>query len=281
MGRVESALRRAAGDPVESGPAVAERVEVEASDPPAEAPTPRVPSLLEHMDPRLTQKVVADEKIEPACREQYRRLAAALHQGHDASGLSVVMVASAVAGEGKTLTAANLALTLSASYQQRVLLIDADLRRPSLHTVFKVSRSPGLTDALTSPEERQPHVQEITPYLSILTAGKLRVDPIAGLTSGRMRRIIDAARATYTWVIVDTPPVGVLTDASLLSSTVDGTILVVRADATPYDLVKRAVDALGGERVVGIVLNRAALRAHRYSYGYGDYHKYLTADDSR
>src|SRR5579864_1369307 len=287
MGRVDSALRRAAS---EGGPALEERADrPDSADGPAPAggaPPAALRSdsrvVLSHINPALAQKVVADDQIDPTSREQYRRLAAALHQGRasTSTGLTVVMVASAVAGEGKTLTAANLALTLSESYQQRVLLIDADLRRPSLHTVFKISRSPGLTDALTSVEDRPMVVQQISPFLAVLPAGKLRVDPIAGLTSGRMRQIVQTARASYDWVLIDTPPVGVLTDASLLSSMVDGTVLVVKADATPYDLVKRAVDAIGGERVLGIVLNRATLHAHRYSYGYGDYHRYLTPESA-
>jgi capsular exopolysaccharide synthesis family protein len=237
--------------------------------------------LRSHVNPALAQKLVVDDRILPASREQYRRLAAALHQAREATGLSVVMIASAAAGEGKSLTAANLSITLSESYQQRVLLVDADLRRPTQHTIFKTSRSPGLTDALTTVDERQTFIQDLSPHLSLLPAGKLTVDPIAGLTSARMRHILESARATFSWVIIDTPPVGVLTDASLLSNLVDGTVLVVKADSTPYDLTKRAVDALGTDRLVGVVLNRAVLRAHRYSYGYGDYAKYLSTDSER
>lgn len=275
MGRIESALRRA-GSAAPDTPAPQ----------PGELPVATVArpgslgtaELRAHVNVDLAQKIVADERILPASREQYRRLAAALHQGHASANLSVVMIASAVAGEGKSLTAANLAITLSESYQRRVLLVDADLRRPTLHSIFNVPRSPGLTDALTTIDDRQGFIHVITDHLSILPAGKLTVDPIAGLTSARMRHIIDAARTSYTWVVIDTPPVGVLTDASLLSSMVDATILVVKADSTPYDLTKRAVDAIGADRLLGVVLNRAALQAHRYSYGYGDYAKYLSED---
>lgn len=292
MGRVDSALRRAAGQ-APAGPAIAEQDPAAAGPGPATplshgqsakgvAPAPSQPALralLDHVNPKLAQKVVADERIDPASREQYRRLGAALHQANAATGLSVVMVASAVAGEGKTLTASNLALILSESYQQRVLLIDADLRRPSLHTVFRMSKGPGLTDALVATETTgNQYVHSISSHLSLLPAGKLQVDPIAGLTSARMREIVHAARATFSWVVIDTPPVGVLTDASLLSSMVDGTVLVVKAESTPFDLVKRAVDAIGADRLLGVVLNRAVLKAHRYAYGYSDYHRYLSPE---
>ena len=96
----------------------------------------------------FSAKLVGDDRMLTTSREQYRRLAATLHRIQATSGLKVVMIASAVAGEGKTLTAANLALTFSESYEQNVLLIDADLRRPSLARTFGVPSSPGLSDGL-------------------------------------------------------------------------------------------------------------------------------------
>ena len=90
--------------------------------------------------------------------------------------VKTVMVASSVAGEGKTFTASNLALTLSESYQRRVLLIDADLRRPSVHTVFHVPNVYGLTDALSSDEQQMPPILSMTPTLSVITAGRPDMD---------------------------------------------------------------------------------------------------------
>src|SRR4029450_12477909 len=103
-------------------------------------------ALRRQLNSTLATKTVVDDSMMPASREQYRRLAAALHQAQRATGFKVVMVVSAVAGEGKTLTASNLAMTLSESYRRDVLLIDADLRRPSLHLVFQVPGAPGLSD---------------------------------------------------------------------------------------------------------------------------------------
>ncbi len=123
----------------------------------------------------------------PCCassREQYRRLAAALHHAQEATGVKVVMIASAVAGEGKTLTAANLALTFSESYQRVVLLIDGDLRRPSLHRMFKIDVESGLTDALgVGRTSRSWPSIELSDRLTILPAGRPNSDPMAGLTS--------------------------------------------------------------------------------------------------
>src|SRR6185436_3386304 len=114
----------------------------ETSEPRQTPPAPES-SLFDRIDSRLTEKIVVDQNMNAASREQYRRLAAVLHDAHNTQGLQVIMVASAVASEGKTLTASNLALTFSESYQKRVLLIDADLRRPTLHSIFRLDTTLG------------------------------------------------------------------------------------------------------------------------------------------
>jgi protein-tyrosine kinase len=239
------------------------------------APEPTRPaSLFSRIDSALAQKIVIDERIMPASREQYRRLAATLHQNQAATGLKVVMVSSALVSEGKTLTASNLALTFSESYQRTVLLIDGDLRRPSLHTVFNIDGSSGLSEGLMSVDEKPLALHQVSQRLTVLPAGMPISDPMAGLTSDRMRRVIDEARDAFDWVIIDTPPVGVLTDANLLGSMVDGAVLVIKADVTPYNLVQRAVDAIGRSRVLGVVLNRATTllegsKYTHYNYYYG------------
>jgi protein-tyrosine kinase len=201
-------------------------------------------------------------------------LAAVLHDAHNTTGLRVIMVASAVAGEGKTLTASNLALTFSESYQKRVLLIDADLRRPSLHTVFRLDTALGLGDGLLSTGETKMLVRQVSPRLAVLPAGRPSSDPMAGLTSERMRRLLEEARQSFDWVILDTPPVMLLPDSHLLASMVEGAVLVVRAGSTPHDLVKRSADAIGRSRILGVVLNRAEISGsqddHYQYYGYSE-----------
>ena len=239
---------------------------------PAQDPAVEV-ALRAQINAALATKTVIDRDMMPASREQYRRLAAALHQAQRTSGFKVVMVASAVAGEGKTLTASNLAMTLSESYRRDVLLIDADLRRPSLHIVFQVSGAPGLSDGLITSDDPKLPLHRVSERLAILPAGRPTSDPIGALTSERMRRLIDEAREVFDWVVIDTPPVGLLTDAALLSSMADGVVLVVKAESTPHDMVVRAVNAIGRERVIGTVLNRAKEQPNRTSY---DYYKYYS-----
>jgi capsular exopolysaccharide synthesis family protein len=190
-----------------------------------------------------------------AAVEQYRKLAATLHLSHIQRELKVIMVTSAVPGDGKTLTAVNLALTLSGSYRRRVLLIDADLRRPALSDVFQLPSVVGLTGWLKGPSPRKLSVIKVSDQLALLPAGQPDPDPISGLTSERMRRLLKDAATSFDWVILDTPPIGLLTDANLLGEMVDGALLVVRAKVTPYALIQRAVQALGRDRLLGVVMN--------------------------
>jgi len=299
MSRVDDALRRAAevaagrdipaAEPLREltpEPSPIDRLElrrprpVGPSDVPADlpahaaavAPAPVFAELsLDELGDGLERKVVVDRDMMPASREQYRRLAATLHQAQSTTGLKVVMIVSAVANEGKTLTAANLALTFSESYRRRVLLIDGDLRRPSLDVLFRIDASPGLNEGLTSPVEQTLPLRPVTPRLMVLPGGQPSPDPIAALTGDRMRRLIDEARGSFDWVIMDTPPVGILPDANLLASMADGAVLVVRAEATPYDLAQRAVASLGHDRILGVVLNRASAVQNSY-YNYSQYY---------
>jgi capsular exopolysaccharide synthesis family protein len=220
-----------------------------------------------------TDKLVVSPSLVPTAREWYRQLAATLHQAQLEHGIAAVMVTSAVPGEGKTLTTTNLALTLSESYQRRVLLIDADLRRPTVHTLLGVPNAVGLREALVS-EDPLPLIQ-VNDHLSVLLGGAAEDDPMKTLASDRMRKLIQDARARFDWVLLDTPPVGLLPDAKVLASAVDVTLLVIKAGRTPYDVVQAAADSIGKERIFGVVLNSAAesdiaaLSYGSYGYGYG------------
>lgn len=233
-------------------------------------------AVFERIEANLAEKTVVDADMSVVAREQYRRVAAILHDAQGATGLRVVMVASAVPGEGKTLTAANLALTLSESYRRRVLLIDADLRKPTLHQVFRISSVVGLTTGLDPSQPAKLTVHQLSPSLSVLPAGRPTTDPMAGLTSERMRRLIQEAKAGFDWVIVDTPPLMLLPDAHVLASMVDGAVLVVRAHSTPHDAVRRASEAIGRTRLVGVVLNQADPPVSATEGGY--YYSYYARD---
>jgi capsular exopolysaccharide synthesis family protein len=210
--------------------------------------------------------------------EQYRRLAAVLHDEQAEAQLKTVMVTSAVPDEGKTLTATNLALTLSESYGRRVLVIDADLRCPTMHATLGLSNDRGLSDALRSSNGDVPFTQ-VSDNLSVLTAGQPGSNPLASLTSARMDEILRDCAARFDWVILDTAPVGVLPDAQVLARFVGGVILVIGAGRTPAAAVERAVAELGGpDAIIGTVLNRVDQRRIPDASYYG---RYYGAGDQR
>ena len=220
------------------------------------------------------EKLVVGPAADGIVVEQYRRLAAALHhaqrdrqrrperrqrpraQVH--SNVCTVMITSAVDAEGRTLTATNLALTLSHSYQGRVLLIDADLRRPAIHKLLQLDNRIGLGDTLKiATSDRTLPVQQVSPMLWVLTAGPPDPDPVSGLVSDTMRQLLTEAAAQFDWILLDTPPVAVLPDANLLAAMVGTALLVVSANTTPYPLVMRAIERIGASRILGVVMNRA------------------------
>jgi capsular exopolysaccharide synthesis family protein len=213
---------------------------------------------------------LVSQDINPVVTEQFRRLAAALLQGQREGRLKLLMVTSAVPAEGKTMTALNLALVLAQAYRRRVLLIDADLRRPRLSEAANLSVSEGLGEVLKAQDDRRAPLTQLTERLWLLPAGRPDPEPLSGLTSQRMQLLLEEAAERFDWVIVDTPPATATADAGLIGPIVDGTVLVVRAGQTPHPAVRKAVETIGHDRIFGVVLNgvEAGHKDEVYSYGY-------------
>lgn len=207
--------------------------------------------------------------------EQYSRLAATLHDAQVEQGIKTLMVTSALPREGKTLTSINLALTLGELYSRRVLLIDADLRRPSVHSVLRLSSRSGLGEALRASHAPLPIVK-VTPHLSVIVGGRPEASPVADLASARMKAVLDQARAHFDWVILDTPPAALLPDANLIARWADGVLLVIAARRTPYRTIQEAMELIGPGRVIGSVLNRSD-RSTRTD----DYYAHYSPDHSQ
>jgi capsular exopolysaccharide synthesis family protein len=222
--------------------------------------------------PAALDKLVVGDQADAGLVEQYRRVAAVLHHAQIQRVVHSVMVGSAVAAEGKTLTATNVALTLSHSFDRRVLLIDADLRRPSIHEMFGLPNEHGLVDSLRQPAGGRLPVHAVARNLWVLPAGRPTSDPMSGLVSDMMKQLLTDAVEQFDWVIVDTPPVALMPDANLLARMIDAALLVISACTTPYPLVQRAAAAIGAERILGVVLNRADRSALAQEYGYYGYY---------
>jgi polysaccharide biosynthesis transport protein len=183
---------------------------------------------------------------------------------------ATLLVTSAQQGEGKTTVAANLAASL-AQLGDSVLLIDADLRRPSLQKFFQVSRSTGLVNYLTGDCDWRSLVWQAAPIgVSVLFCGPVPPNPADLLSSEYMRSLIREASKEYKFVVLDSPPLLNLSDSRILATLVDGVILVVGGGTTPRELVQRAyllaVDA--GSHVIGATINFADVRSDYYYSGY-------------
>ena len=232
-------------------------------------------SLLERMPPEHLARTALSPGLSDAAKEQYRSIATSLHHAQASRGTKRVLIASSVPSEGKTLTSVNIALTLAESFGRRVLLVDADLRRPWVHRLFGVHNEAGLSEELA--ETGGGRVIAVTDGLHLLPAGAPTNDPMGPLSSPRLATLMEQAKEAYDWTVVDSPPIGLISDASLLTAHVDGVLFVIAAGQTPVDLVERAVGALGRERILGVVLNKADERAvmggSGYYYNYYQYYR--------
>jgi tyrosine-protein kinase Etk/Wzc len=220
--------------------------------------------------------VVALDPMEPAA-EAYRNLRLNLNfMSSEDAPLRSILFSSPGPGEGKSTSAVNYAVML-AHQGQRVLLVDADLRRPTLHRSLDLLREPGLTNLLVGDAEPREAIRpNVLPHLDVLTAGPFPPNPSELLNSPAMARLVEELEGRYEHVIIDCPPVLAVTDAAVLSGLVDGAVLVLRSGETEQRSAERAVERLQrlGARVLGAVLNEVAITGPdegydlRYHYQY-------------
>ena len=198
--------------------------------------------------------------------EQYRLLRTRLEGRENAARTQVLVVTSPRIGEGKTVTSANLALTMSQEYQHKVLLLEADLRRPVLAELFGVPSGPGLVDVVTGTATIDDALVMVPgQQLFLLPAGTGASRSAELLASTAMQRTLDMLRSRFDRIVIDTPPM-TLADTHVLARLADGLLIVVRSGVTPRPAVERALAALDRRRLVGIVLNEVEERPDAYSY---------------
>nr|WP_255603799.1 CpsD/CapB family tyrosine-protein kinase [Oscillochloris sp. ZM17-4] len=201
-----------------------------------------------------------------AAAEAYRTLRTNIQFSSLDRPLKTLLVTSTAPDEGKSIALANLAVTM-AQAEQRVLLVDCDLRRPSLHSIFGLSNELGLTSAILEGEGALPIQATAVNGLSLLSSGPLPPRPADLLGSRRMVALLDRLRATADIVLIDTPPVVAVTDAAVLAPQADGVLLVLQAGHTRRDRAREARQILEKVKanIIGVVLNNARLEGG-YSY---------------
>jgi len=228
---------------------------------------------------RINPALLLDLDQRSPLAEAYRHLRTSVLLSSAGRAPKTLVVTSCVPAEGKTTTAINLAVTL-AQTGVRVLVIDGDMRRPSVHGSFGVENKSGLSNILSSDMNEAEMLafikQEKESGLYLLTSGPAPPNPAELLGSDQMRKVVVELGATFDHIVIDSPPIASFTDGVLVAAISDGVILVVHANECSRKVVQRAQQALTdvGARVLGVVLNRVNLHSPDYYYSYQYYSKY-------
>jgi protein-tyrosine kinase len=221
-------------------------------------------------DPRLN--AFDDQGGEKGGAECFRTLRSRLYQIGATRPLKRILVTSSLPAEGKTFVAANLARSISCQPDRRVLLIDADLRVSRLHVAFGAPSTPGLSEYLSGEADDCSVIQNgPDENLWLISGGRQVTNPSELVLSERMKRLLDLASSWFDFVILDSPPAIPVHDPNLLADLCDGTLFVVRAGVTDFEVAARAAAEFEGKNLLGVVLNGVGPEATYGEYYSGSY----------
>lgn len=207
------------------------------------------------------------EKTHSIIAESYRMLRSNILYSSFDNENKVILFTSAQPKEGKSITCLNLAMSLSTDYK-KVIVVDCDLRRPTVHKKLKISNSTGLSELLIGKAEINDVIQSVNNNLDVITCGKIPPNPSEMLGSNNMKILIEELKEHYDYIVIDTAPVLAVTDAQVLSRIVDGVIVVVKANYTTSDMVKEVQNRLEAvkAKILGTILNGAERNLKSYHY---------------
>ena len=230
-----------------------------------------------------TSLVALEERQSPMA-EAYRHLRTSLLFSSAGKPPQSILVTSSQPSEGKTTTAVNTAITL-AQADTDVVIIDCDLRRPRLHSYFDLDNAKGLTNYLSGERNTENLIKQCgdLPRLKVITSGPIPPNPTELLSSNEMKNLLQFLRGRYKHIVIDSPPAISFTDAAILSTVVDGVVLVAMANKSSIHLMRRFKQRLSslGARIYGVVLNGLKSGSMEYDYyGNGYYDYYRSADDT-
>jgi len=252
-------LRNVADPIVAAGPSALQEAPPLPTLPPDTYAAPATPSLGRGRPvtgASLDSKLVAVVAPSAQAAEQYRALRTRILHADPGLAVNVILVTSPGRNDGKTLTAANLALTMAQDFQRRTCVVDANLRHPQLHRLFGLDDGPGLSDVLVG----RATLDEVLVFneehqISILPAGKVEARPAELLGSTAMRRTLEALRSAFDRIVIDAPSAIPLADVGIVAPLVDTVLLVVRAGVTSRPSIQDAVTSIDDAKLLGIVLN--------------------------
>lgn len=220
--------------------------------------------------PDTSKMLFCSETADGVGREQFRGLRTKFTQLREQRGIKAILVGSALSGEGKTFVAANLAHAFAVQRENRVLLLDCDLRRGSLAAILGAKSRPGLVEYLKQEQELEDVLQSGLGGLHFVSGGERMNEPAELIGSARFRGLISQLRSKFDWILIDSPPAIQFVDANVIADMCDGVLLVVSAAMTPMKLAKRTVQVFKKQSVLGAVMNRAkeeeVLSKYYYNY---------------
>ncbi|MFH0810746.1 MAG: CpsD/CapB family tyrosine-protein kinase [Pseudomonadota bacterium] len=220
---------------------------------------------------RQPSRLLLNDSMPPAILEQYKMLRTHLLKYSGGNPPRTILITSALQGEGKSTVAANLAIAIANSVKERVLLMDCDLRAPTLHRLFGLKPTRGLADYLRSDIDLAKLLLGTdVDKLSFLPSGPRAADAAELLASEKMAALIAEVRARYDdrIIVLDSTPIFATTDPKILATQADGVLLVVRAGMANRELVARVVETIGRPKLLGVVFNGVDPSRSSYAYGY-------------
>jgi capsular exopolysaccharide synthesis family protein len=223
-------------------------------------------------------RLVAHTDRNSVIAEQYRVLRTNLYSLSPDKPVKTIVITSSQSQEGKSVTACNLSYTLSLDTEKKVLLVDSDLRRPTVHTLFSISRKPGFSDVLSSKVNIEHFLAKPAfENLYILPSGAMVDNPSELLSSAKIKDLIEMLKTRFDYIIFDTPPVINVTDASILGSICDAVLLIVKAEVTPKEMVEESFNMLKRAQAdpKACILSNVTIPLHQYYLSkYRYYYKY-------
>jgi capsular exopolysaccharide synthesis family protein len=206
--------------------------------------------------------------------QQFGILALKIERRMRDTGKQVLAIASATGEDGKSVTALNVSLAIAESLGGGVVLVDCDLRLPQLHRRLNLPASPGFSDLLRDAESDISAYRTRVGNLDVIPGGSRAINPAALLSSPRASEVLKRLRKEYEVIVLDSPPLIAIADGQLMADLSDAALLVVRARRTPAELVQRAIENVGTDKLLGVVLNGAEYAGSAYAQAYRHYRKH-------
>jgi len=225
--------------------------------------------MLKRYNKGSSYKAISAREPDGIIAEQYRKLRTNIEMSSFNKNYTTITITSTLGGEGKTTTCVNLATVYSQS-QKKTLLIDLDLRKPKIHRGFELVNENGISDIIMDEVEIEQAVKKITPYLYVLPSGTKVPFSSELISSDKFKEVLEKLKTMYDKIIIDTPPLGAVTDATIIGSLSDATILTTASRKTHADAVQSSVQSLKDNKVnlIGSILTHVKKRDQRYLSNY-------------